>query len=107
MQELIGAILLISLVINAVLGLAQLADWLEKRRGAETTAITNVDLQPRVVNMRGDIFNVTVSASDRTVIEPVTDLARTANDHQVPEAHGGDRATSGVCPFEAPSKPEL
>ena len=97
----------ISLILNTIWGSVRLVEWWKRRHEAETMAITNADSPPQVVNMRGDVLNVTVFASDRTVIEPVTDLARTANDHQVPEARGGDSATGGVCPFQAPSKPEL
>ena len=84
--------------------------WLARSRGRRedaTTVITNVDAHPQVLNVAGDIYNINISTSDQTVVEPVADLARTANDHQADDSHGGGPATDGFCPFEAPARPEL
>lgn len=107
MDDLVRVLALFSVILNLAWGLVRLAEWRQKRREAETTAITNVDSQPQIVDMRGYTYNITVSTGDHTVIESVADLGRMANDHQVTEPYGRESTTGGVCPFRAPPKPEL
>jgi hypothetical protein len=102
-----GLILLISILINIVLGLAQLADWLEKRRRPTSTAITNADAQPPVVDMRGSTFHIDVSGRQETSVKPKFDSALVSNDHDVMATPHAGNPASGICPFRAPPRPEL